>query len=250
MRDPNGNLLARLLFTEPVCEETIHVQLTARLTPVNPFDFVLEPSAASWPIEYSSADRLELLAYFAQASSDTLLQFVSCDDFCGRPTVELLMGLTTRVKNAIAYEPRAGGGTQEPEQTLSMRSGSCRDSAWLLVGLLRALGVAARFVSGYLIQLNDGHPISPGGGSELHAWAEAYIPGAGWLGLDPTLGVACTEGHLPLACSAHYDAAAPITGSFSGTHEEMTHQIRLAVETEATRGAGRYQQASETGPDH
>ena len=141
----------------------------------------------------------------------------------------LLTGLNTLVHETVGYESRAEAGVQLPALTLSRRIGSCRDVAWLLVCALRHIGIGSRFVSGYLVQPQlDGGQLSAQA-SELHAWTEAYLPGAGWIGLDPTLGKLCNEEHIPLAACAHYQSAAPVTGSFLGTDVELHHRMSVVL---------------------
>ena len=189
---------------------------------INPFDFFLEPAAEKIPFAYAEALRIELAPYLAKAPAAALgpkfIDYLESIPRAPRASVDFLVTLNQRLQQDIRYLVRLEPGVQTPEETLALASGSCRDSAWLLVQLLRHLGLAARFVSGYLIQLApdikslDGPSGSEVDFTDLHAWCEVYLPGAGWVGLDPTSGLFAGEGHIPLACSPEPSSAAPITG--------------------------------------
>jgi uncharacterized protein (DUF2126 family)/transglutaminase-like putative cysteine protease len=221
-QDPFGNHLARLVFPEPAHELTVTVDLIADLAIVNPFDFFVEESAARYPFAYDPTLERELAPYLSDDEPGPLLaQWLgdwSTDPASGsdgQAIVDFLVGLNQRVFRSVTYTTRMEPGVQTPDETLEKGIGSCRDSAWLLVQVLRRVGLAARFVSGYLVQLRpdeatDG-PLADF--TDLHAWAEAYVPGAGWIGLDPTSGLLAGEGHLPLVCSPHPSSAAPISGA-------------------------------------
>jgi uncharacterized protein (DUF2126 family) len=222
-QDPYGNWIARVVFPERAQRLDITVDLTADLTVVNPFDFFVEPYAETYPFAYSPALAKELIPFLeAQPLGDRLAAWIDAFRATVQPKeaiVNLLVDVNQRLQKDIRYLVRMEPGVQTPEETLERAAGSCRDSGWLLVQILRHLGIAARFASGYLIQLAaDVKPLDGPAGPErdftdLHAWAEAYIPGAGWIGLDPTSGLLAGEGHLPLACTADPGSAAPVTGA-------------------------------------
>jgi uncharacterized protein (DUF2126 family)/transglutaminase-like putative cysteine protease len=241
-QDPQSNYLARLTFPEKTRELRITVDLVAEMAVLNPFDFFLEPYAKLFPFTYEPGEQRELAPYLARLPSTRR--------FCGylesimrksRSVVDFLVDLNMRLSQDIRYLIRMQPGVQTPEETLENASGSCRDSAWLLVQLLRHLGLAARFVSGYLIQLTpdvkslDG-PSGPSSDfTDLHAWCEVYLPGAGWIGLDPTSGLLAGEGHLPLACTPEPSSAAPVTGLHDECEVEFEHHMGVQRIWEAPR---------------
>ncbi len=219
-QDPQANWLGRFVFPEPTREFRVEVDLVAEMSVINPFDFFLEPYAEEVPFEYEAWQRHELVPYLYQLplTDGSAPLFKACLDGISREpvrSVDFLVALNQRVQQAVGYTIRLEPGVQTPEETLQKASGSCRDSAWLLVQLARHLGLAARFVSGYLIQLKadvrslDGPSGPEADFTDLHAWAEIYLPGAGWIGLDPTSGLFAGEGHIPLACSPEPSSAAP-----------------------------------------
>ena len=233
-QDPFGNYLARLVFPEPVKELDITVDVVADMTVINPFDFFLEPYAERFPFEYPDALRADLEPYLRRVDEGGTgpgplvrewVQRHITDAYAGlsgddRPRmVDFLVAVNTALQADIAYTVRLEPGVQTPDTTLANALGSCRDSAWVLVSVLREAGLAARFVSGYLVQLrSDVEELDgPSGPAEdftdLHAWAEVFVPGAGWIGLDPTSGLFAGEGHIPLSATPHPSSAAPITGS-------------------------------------
>ncbi|MCO6455006.1 MAG: transglutaminase family protein, partial [Pirellulaceae bacterium] len=219
-QDPQGNYLARLVFPNPTQQLSIDVDVVADMTVINPFDFFLEPEATHFPFEYDPWLSKEIQPFRQLEPAGPLLgKYLESVDRGPAKTVDLLVKLNLRLQQDIRYVIRLEPGVQSCEQTLSRRAGSCRDSAWLLVQILRHLGLAARFVSGYLVQLTaDVKPLDgPAGPAEdftdLHAWAEVYLPGAGWIGLDPTSGLLAGEGHIPLACTPDPGSAAPISGA-------------------------------------
>ncbi|HMO70295.1 MAG TPA: transglutaminase family protein [Paracoccaceae bacterium] len=228
-QDPFGNWMARFVFPEPVRELKIEVDLVADMTVYNPFDFFVEESAEHWPFSYALDLEADLSIYRSPEPAGPLLQgFLDSLPRDRQRSIELLVALNARLSKDVAYTIRMEPGVQTPEETLGIRSGSCRDTGWLLVQVLRHLGFAARFVSGYLIQLKpdlkalDGPSGTEVDFTDLHAWCEVYLPGAGWVGLDPTSGLLTGESHIPLAATPHYRSAAPIAGGFAGHPDTRT----------------------------
>jgi len=242
-QDPQGNWLARLVFPEKVDHFEVSVELLADMSVINPFDFFLEPEAEHFPFAYDSDLDHQLAPYLSAMPPGPLLKkYLAGIETGGSPhIITFLVALNQRLQRDIAYTVRMEPGVQTPEQTLDIKSGSCRDSAWLLTQILRNLGLAARFVSGYLIQLvPDVKPLDGPGGPEkdftdLHAWTEVYLPGAGWIGLDPTSGLLTGEGHLPLAASPDPTGAAPISGLVEPCEVTFSHHMEVVRERETPR---------------
>jgi uncharacterized protein (DUF2126 family)/transglutaminase-like putative cysteine protease len=241
-QDPYGNFLTRFVFPEPVTELKIEVDLVADMTVYNPFDFFVEESAETWPFEYPEDLRADLSIYRQPEPAGPLLQkFLDRIDKSPKNTVTFVTELNTRLQQVINYIVRMEPGVWTPEETLGNARGSCRDSSWLLVNILRHLGFAARFVSGYLIQLKpdlvslDGPAGTDHDFTDLHAWCEVYLPGAGWIGLDPTSGLLTGESHVPLAATPHYRNAAPISGFASYAEVDFAFDMKVTRVAEHPR---------------
>ena len=241
-QDPQSNYMARLVFPEKTEQFRIEVDLVAEMSVINPFDFFLEPYAEQVPFDYAKELQNELAPYRKTLPLTPLFQqFLEGISREKAATANFLVALNQKLAQAIAYTIRMEPGVQTPEQTLKLGSGSCRDSSWLLVQLLRHLGLAARFVSGYLIQLTadqkslDG-PSGPAADfTDLHAWCEVYLPGAGWVGLDPTSGLFAGEGHIPLSCTPEPSSAAPVSGLVDPCEVEFDHDMSVVRLWEAPR---------------
>ncbi len=241
-QDPQGNYLARLVFPEKAREFRVEVDLVAEMSVINPFDFFLEPHAEKIPFAYVAEERHELAPYLYKVNYGPLFdKYLAGIPLVPTRSVDFLVALNAQVQRDINYTIRLEPGVQTPEETLEKRSGSCRDSAWLLVQLLRHLGLAARFVSGYLIQLTadvkslDGPSGPEADFTDLHAWTEVYLPGAGWIGLDPTSGLFAGEGHIPLACTPEPSSAAPVSGAIDKCETEFSHSMGVTRIWEAPR---------------
>ena len=248
-QDPQGNHVARLVFPEPTRRLVLEVDLVAELVAINAFDFFLEPEVERFPFAYDPVLAAELAPYLStpeQMGGPAVEAF--CADFrrrgmvaAGVRSIDLLVALNDAVHEAVAYVIRMEPGVQTPAETLARGTGSCRDSAWLLVSLARRLGLAARFCSGYLVQLvPDQKPLDGPAGpatdfTDLHAWAEIYLPGAGWVGFDPTSGLLAAEGHIPLAATPDPASAAPVTGAVDRCASEFNFEMRLTRLAESPR---------------
>ena len=233
-QDPFGNFMARVVFPDKTRELCIEVDMVADMTVINPFDFFVEPDAEAYPFAYEPWLRKELAPYLEVEPVSPKMQALlnEVPKTAGR-TVDWLVGLNALIYKRVGYVIRMEPGVQTPEQTLVIGTGSCRDSAWLLVNVLRHLGLAARFVSGYLIQLKadvkslDGPSGTEVDFTDLHAWTEVYVPGAGWIGLDPTSALLTGEGHIPLAATPRPSGAAPISGGVEPCESELLHEMKV-----------------------
>jgi uncharacterized protein (DUF2126 family)/transglutaminase-like putative cysteine protease len=249
-QDPFSNYLARLVFPEKTEELKLTVDLVAEMSVYNPFDFFLEPQAEVFPFRYEAQLEHDLRPYLARGEAGAALhRFLETIDRRPRRAIDFLVELNQRLQRAIGYLIRLEPGVQTPDETLTVGSGSCRDTGWLLVQVLRHLGLAARFVSGYLIQLKpdvaalDGPAGAASDFTDLHAWCEVYLPGAGWIGLDPTSGLLAGEGHLPVACTPEPGSAAPVTGSVDECEVHFEHSISVQRIYESPRVTKPYTEA-------
>ncbi|KAA5544409.1 transglutaminase family protein [Roseiconus nitratireducens] len=249
-QDPFANPVARLVFPKRAEELSIVVDLVADMTVINPFDFFVEDSAESWPFQYNDSIKVQLAPYLVtEPLTPKFGEWVDQLPKASERVIDFLVNVNRMAQQSVNYTVRLEPGVQTPEETLTLGSGSCRDSAWMLVQAFRQIGMAARFVSGYLIQLApDIKPIDgPTGPVEdfcdLHAWTEVYLPGAGWVGLDPTSGLMAGEGHIPLACTPHYADAAPITGGHEACEVQFSHLMTVSRVQEGPRTTKPYTEA-------
>ena len=260
-QDPFSNWNARVVFPDPMLEMKIEIEVVAEMAVYNPFDFFLDESANQFPFDYGAVLAKDLEPFRVRPASSPKLDALvaelrqqwmppqSKDSKKSVRTIDFVVGLNQHVQQAVRYLIRLEPGVQTAEETLTLGSGSCRDSAWLLVQLFRSMGLAARFVSGYLIQLApDQKSLDGPSGTEvdftdLHAWCEVYLPGGGWIGLDPTSGLLAGEGHIPLSCTPEPSTAAPVTGGIGKCESKLHHEMQLTRIYESPRVTKPYSEA-------
>jgi uncharacterized protein (DUF2126 family) len=241
-QDPFGNYQARISFPDKSRELLVEVDLVVEMAVFNPFDFFLEPSAEKFPFKYEPSLAKELAPFLEKLPASPLFsKYLASVSRKEVRTIDFVVALNRKVQETVKYLIRLEPGVQSPEKTLRLGSGSCRDSAWLLVQLFRHLKLAARFVSGYLIQLApdqksiDGPSGPEADFTDLHAWCEVYLPGAGWIGLDPTSGLLAGEGHIPLACTPDPSGASPVTGAVDKCESKLLHEMKVTRVYESPR---------------
>ncbi|HZG23982.1 MAG TPA: transglutaminase family protein [Chitinophagaceae bacterium] len=231
-QDPFGNFIARIDFNGPVSELIIDVKLIADLAPISPFDFFVDQEAQFFPFEYDTQLKKDLAAYLEIVDKGPMMKdWLEKADLSRRGIVEFLVSINQLVYKNITYTSRLQPGVQTSEESLESAQGSCRDSAWLLAQILRNLGLAARFVSGYLVEVGNDAATNTATQEDslaLHAWTEVFIPGAGWIGLDPTGGLLAAESHIPLACAPGTAGAAPITGTSGVSKTTFSYSTNIS----------------------
>ena len=233
-QDPQGNWLARYVFPEKTTELKFEVDFTAQMTVVNPFDFFVEPYADSFPFEYSKDLKTELAPYLETIKPDRLFaKFLDAIPPEAPNTVNFLVDLNRELQKHVRYIIRMEPGVQTPEETLSSAAGSCRDSAWLLIQTFRHLGLAARFVSGYIY---SGSPKAQHkGGGHTHAWTRVYLPDCGWTDFDPTNGIVGNADLIRTACVVDPVQATPLYGSWSGLKRDfLGMDVDVMIQVEAS----------------
>lgn len=257
-QDPFGNFLAKVVFPEKISEFKIDVDLITEIRVFNPFDFFIEDYAKNFPIQYPQSLKEELTPYLEIKEKDAaLLQWIQDVDRKDQGIIDFLVAINQKLNRTLRYTLRMEPGIQSCDETLKLASGSCRDMAWFLCQALRHLGLATRFVSGYLVQLVadvkalDGPSGTAVDFTDLHAWTEVYLPGAGWVGLDPTSGLFTGEGHIPLCCTPNPSSAAPITGTLEkDTKSILHHEMTLTRLDESARVTKPYSDEAWQAIDH
>jgi transglutaminase-like putative cysteine protease len=226
-RDVLDNSVALVSFAGPSDRLSITSNVVIQHYEENPFDFLLDDYAVDYPFDYAAAERTEL-APFRQSvypfDREALQRWLDGSGLRGpMQTFALLDRLNQEIAGRLRYRMREAPGVQSPAQTLALSSGSCRDFAALFMEACRHLGLASRFVSGYLYA-----EATEAGNASTHAWAETYLPGAGWKGFDPTSGEVTGNRHIAVAVASHPEAVPPVAGSFVGPSGQ-TPALNVAV---------------------
>jgi hypothetical protein len=216
MRDLHENNIGLVDFTNPASEMTIEGNFTLDVCERNPFDFILLPEAAEYPFSYERELWVELSSLCQNLyvrDTDRIRDWLAPFWHPGKKveTLELLQQVNLQIYRSIRYQRREQKGVLSPAETLENNGGSCRDFATLFMEACRFLGLAARFVSGYMYSPEIQGQMS------MHGWAEVYLPGAGWIGFDPSWGLLADSNYFPVAVSRHSEHVPPISGTYFGT---------------------------------
>ena len=227
-QDPFGNFMARIVVPDETREFSATVDLVADMATINPFDFFVEDAAASWPFSYDPVLAGELKPYLEPLPGTPLLDNYIRKITGQSSTVAFIIELNRKLSQDIAYQVRMEPGVQTPEDTLNSRRGSCRDLAVLMMEAARSLGIASRFVSGYIYT-----PQSSGlaGGGATHAWMQAYLPGAGWIDFDPTNSIVGNRNLIRVAVAWAPEYVLPLWGTYfgpPGAFLEMDVDVRVS----------------------
>lgn len=227
-RDVFDNVVASCFFPELLSSLPVELDLDLDIRERNPFDFLLEPRGLQMPCAYTAKERRVLSPFLAATEP---VAFPGPTAPAVRPMVDGLVSMNRWIAEAIRYERREGGGPRSANETLRQGSGACRDVAVLLAEALRHNGIAARLVSGFLWE-GDADEQDRRAASAMHAWVDAYLPGAGWVGLDPTHGVLCDHCFVATAVGLRPDDIAPVSGSY---FSDIPVRSRLTTAIEVTR---------------
>ena len=237
IHDPFGNCVALAQFNMRASELSFESSIRVKHYPWNFPDFQTEPEAKTYPFMYDPGEMPDLMASIARGYPDPngeIDRWVRRFLHVGRPTPtgELLMTLTCAIKESFTYTRRTERGTQEPVVTLRIGRGSCRDFALLMMEAVRSLGLAARFISGYLcVPSRDGREYV--GGGSTHAWCQVYLPGAGWVEFDPTNGIIGNRDLIRVAVARDPGQAVPLSGTYLGNLEdELDMKVEVNVKCE------------------
>lgn len=219
-RDVESNSIAIASFDQPTQQLAIESEVIIQQYLENPLNFLVADYAVGYPFSYQQDDLVLLSPYIANSEGNTGEQLNSWINNIWRQgeaieTYSLLLRLTKAINEGMTYKVREEPGVQTANETLACRTGSCRDFAMLLMAAARRLGLAARFVTGYLHA-----PLSPDAGA-THAWAEIYLPGAGWIGFDPTTGAIVGADHIPVAVARMAESVPPVAGTFVGNADSQ-----------------------------
>jgi transglutaminase-like putative cysteine protease len=225
--DPEGNSQqVAYFFSGPVTRLVVDAVITVSSEPVNVFDFVLFPFATkNFPFLYEDRIYKYLIPYLSRGDVTPYVEQFARKIAAEAKwaTVPFLVLLSQYISENFSYQNREFGMAYPPDDTLRDRTGSCRDYSRLFISACRSLGIAARFVSGYLY----GNPLQA---HELHAWVEVYLPGAGWRGFDPTEGKAIINNHISMGASADFDQLSPVMGSFrGGAYSSLVTQVNIEL---------------------